>query len=490
MNSIFVTDHLRTMVLPVPNVPVVPAREYLTDSRYGAMRNLKVFNLCRSYRYQTLGYYVSLLAVARGHKPCPTVATVEDMRSPAISRIIAEDLNSLIERSLRRLTSDTFQLSIYFGRNMARQYEQLSSRIFRLFPVPLARVQFRRDADGWRLLGVKPLALSDLPESHWTFATEAAAAFFARREGSQRVRTPSQYELAILQDPAEKLPPSNRLALKRFMLAARRARFGVELITREDFGRLAEFDALFIRETTSVKHHTYRFARRAAAEGLVVIDDADSIARCSNKVYLAELLQRVGVPVPRTLIVHRDNRAEVEKRLGWPCILKQPDSSFSRGVVKAGNADQCAALLNEAFEHSDLVIAQEFVPTAHDWRIGVLDGAPLFACKYHMVARHWQIARASGARTQFGKVEALPLDEVPAGVVNTAVAAANAIGRGFYGVDVKEFEDRVLIVEVNDNPNVDAGYEDKILRRELYDRVIRVIRERIEAARGIGRAAR
>ena len=32
----------------------------------------------------------------------------------------------------------------------------------------------------------------------------------------------------------------------------------VSLGDRQGFGNLAEFDALFIRETTSVNHHTYR----------------------------------------------------------------------------------------------------------------------------------------------------------------------------------------------------------------------------------------
>ncbi len=88
-----------------------------------------------------------------------------------------------------------------------------------------------------------------------------------------------------------------------------------ELIEKDDFGRLAEFDALFIRETTSVNHHTYRFARRAMAEGLVVVDDPDSILKCTNKVFLAELLERHKIATPRTLIVHRDN---LERRRETP----------------------------------------------------------------------------------------------------------------------------------------------------------------------------
>ena len=55
----------------IPNAEVVDAKEYLTNPKYNELRGAKVYNLCRSYRYQSTGYYVSLLAEARGHKPIP-----------------------------------------------------------------------------------------------------------------------------------------------------------------------------------------------------------------------------------------------------------------------------------------------------------------------------------------------------------------------------------------------------------------------------------
>ncbi len=58
-----------------------------------------------------------------------------------------------------------------------------------------------------------------------------------------------------------------------------------EFITKTDVGRLAEFDALFIRATTAVNHYTYRMAQKATALGLVVVDDTESILRCTNKVF-------------------------------------------------------------------------------------------------------------------------------------------------------------------------------------------------------------
>src|SRR5262249_670410 len=146
-----------------------------------------------------------------------------------------------------------------------------------------------------------------------------------------------KYDLAILVNPEEELPPSNEKAIKRFIKAAESLSMETELIGRDDFGRLAEFDALFIRETTEVNHYTYRFARRPALEGLVVIADAEAIVKCCKKVYLGELMDRYEIAVPKTLLIHRDNMSAIREELGFPCVLKKPDSSFSKGVVKVND---------------------------------------------------------------------------------------------------------------------------------------------------------
>ena len=215
-----------------------------------------------------------------------------------------------------------------------------------------------------------------------------------------------RYDLAILHNPEEKEPPSNPKALQRFVKAAESLGLATELIVREDYGRIAEFDALFIRETTSVIHHTYRFARKAAAEGLVVVDDPESILKCTNKVFLAELMEKHKVPVPKTVIVHRDNAKEISRLLGLPCILKKPDSSFSQGVVKADTEEELAAYAEEMLERSELLIAQEFMPTDYDWRVGIFDRQPLYVCKYYMADHHWQIIKRdkSGVKTGDGMI--------------------------------------------------------------------------------------
>ena len=482
MKVLLVVERPEDWPLRVPGIELAPARRYLTEPEYSGRRGVTVYNLCRSYRYQSLGYYVSLLATARGHKPLPSVATIQDLKSRGFIRYVSEELDGLIQRNLAPLVTDDFTLSIYFGRNIAKRYDRLARQLFNVFPAPLLRAQFARHPDDakWELQSLRPIAAKDIPPQHQGFVVEVASEHFSRPRRSSR-REPSRYDLAILVNPEEPEPPSNERAIQRFIRAAERLRIDAETVTRDDAGRIAEYDALFLRETTQVNHHTYRIARRAVAEGLVVVDDPDSILRCGNKVYLAELLARARIPRPRTAVVHRDNVETAAEQLGFPCILKLPDSSFSQGVVRADDRDAFVEQARRFLDDSDLLIAQEFLPTDFDWRVGVLDRKILYACKYHMAGSHWQIIeRGPGGRSRYGPVEAVPLEEAPDAVLQLALAAANLIGDGLYGVDVKEREGASYVIEINDNPSLDAGQEDGVLGDELYDRILRYFLDRLE----------
>src|SRR5210317_1501549 len=105
MNTYLVVDDPGDWPLGIPGVRVVAAHDYLTAAEFSAPGPVRIFNLCRSYRYQSSGYYVSLLALARGHKPLPDITTIRDMRLRAIVRIISEDLYDHIQSSLRPLRS-------------------------------------------------------------------------------------------------------------------------------------------------------------------------------------------------------------------------------------------------------------------------------------------------------------------------------------------------------------------------------------------------
>lgn len=480
MPNFIVVNNPKTWPFKIPNVEVVEARKYLTHAEFGERKGVKLFNLCRSYKYQSTGYYVTLLAAARGHRPLPSIATFQDLRSPSMARIVSEELDELIQKSLARVESEEFVLSVYFGRNLAKRYDRLSRELFNLLQGPLLRARFVNH-DKWVLKSLAPVSMGDVPESHRDFIVGVATEYFGGRRPRRKKKKVAKYDLAILVNPKEELPPSDERAIRRFVDAAEDVGLAADVIGPEDYSRLAEYDALFLRETTYVNHHTYRFARRAAFEGLVVIDDPESIVKCTNKVFLAELLKRHGVPTPETLVVHKDNVEDLRGALGFPMVLKKPDSSFSHGVVKVDDEAALNAAMAEFFGESDLLVAQEFRPTEFDWRIGVLAGRALYACKYYMAHRHWQIYKhgASGASIA-GRWETISVNKAPRVAVELARKAAGLMGNGLYGVDLKQDKKEFLVIEVNDNPSIESGVEDRILGDELYRRIMKVIFERIE----------
>lgn len=490
-NVLVVVDDPSDWPLEIPEIALVAMRDYLTDPLYGnelahsdsgSGRSLKIFNLCRSHQYQSPGYYVSLLAEARGHKPLPSAGAIEDLQSASLVRYLADDLNAMIQRSLAQVPSESFELGVYFGRSPDSGFDALGHQLFNLLRTPLLTVSFKRQHNHWNLESARAIGAGDLPSTHKEFAIRAAAEYFAGRM-QWRNKKPLRFDLAVLYDPEDPEPPSNDEALRKFRKAGEDMGMRVEFITRGHIGRLPEFDALFIRETTFVHHYTYRFSRKALAEGLVVIDEPDSILKCGNKVFLAELLAQHAVPIPETLLVHQDNVDQIIPRIGLPCVLKQPDSSFSRGVIKVETEAELMPAVTSLLTKSALVIAQEWLPTPFDWRVGILDRKILFVAKYHFPAGHWQVIQRDKQQRKLaeGATEAIPLDKTPAEVIRIALKSANLIGDGFYGVDVKQVQDRCCVMEVNENPNVDAGNEDGVLGNALYREIMSTFLARIEA---------
>lgn len=486
MTVLFVVDRPEEWPHEIAGAGMTTARGFLTDDEYTDDAD-RIVNLCPCDRYQGRGYYVSLLAEARRQRPIPDVKTIEDLQSPALVRLLLEQLGESLEAALPP-GSEAAEFDCYFGRDPEGRLEAVCQRLFALVKAPLLRLRFDRAGGRWRLGAIRSLAPGEVPARH-ADALLRAAAEFVTGQPARRPGTRSEDErpaLAILHDPDAPEPPSNPEALAKMVSAAERMGMRAALIDRHEIERLPEFDALFIRDTTKVGHYTYEFSRRAVAEGLVVIDDPDSIVQCTNKVYLNELMTRHRIPVPRTLMVHRDNVDQIVPTLGLPCILKQPDSAFSLGVGKVESEAEVADRVARLLAHSELIVAQQWLPTAFDWRVAVLDRRPLFVCQYFMAPGHWQIIKRGPAQRVEGRAAALTVGETPEVVVKTALRAANLIGNGLYGVDLKQVGEQCYLIEVNDNPNIDADHEDGVLQDALYRELMGVFLRRIRERRGKG----
>jgi glutathione synthase/RimK-type ligase-like ATP-grasp enzyme len=483
--QLIVVEDVKQWGFPEIACPVVHIDDYLTSPDYFALKNVQVINLCGDYRYSSVGYYCSLLAEARRHRVIPSVKSMLDLSDKTLysfdAVILEEDVEKAFKKNGTTDVAKEFELKVMFGSCNEESFRTLARKLFEIFPYPLLQVKFKQ-LDKWRITTIRPLVLHRLNAEDRLFFSNALSAYLARRWRAPRQRVFGRYDLAILHDPNDPLPPSNPRALKAFIKAGRKLGINVELIERKDYSRLAEYDALFIRDTTRINHYTYRFAKRAESEGMVVMDDPSSILRCTNKVYLAELLRANNIDTPRSVILGRRDMEAAEQAIGYPMVLKVPDSAFSQGVFKAENRQEFEAIAERLFKSSELILAQEYLYTEFDWRIGVLNRKPIFACQYFMFRKHWQIVKhGSSGGFQEGASKTWAVAEAPKAVVDIAVKAAGLIGDGLYGVDVKQSDRGIYVIEVNDNPNLDVGVEDDYLGEELFSLVMTEFLRRLDS---------
>lgn len=485
--TLIVVDDMQDWAPFYPSEQVISFKDYLDGGHFQSRERTRIINLCRGYRYLADGYYCSLLAEARGHHAIPSVQVINDLGRRELYRLQLGEMAASLDRSLaHQEKSDRLIVRSYFGTTPESGCRDLARKLFDFFPCPILEIELRYKRS-WEVVSLKALSPRDLDDDSQTAFAEALDRYSRQVWRSTRKRKRYRYDMAILVNPREQLPPSDSRALKQFIRAGRELGMDVELIQQRDYPRLSEFDALFIRETTAIDHHTYRFARKAASEGLVVVDDPDSILRCTNKVYLADLFHSRKVPTPRSLILHkgRENLVEkLESEFSFPMVVKIPDGSFSRGVVKVHDRKELVASLKQLFRKSALLLAQEFFYTDFDWRIGIFNNKPLYACRYFMVKDHWQIYRHGGSRTASGDFDTLPTFEVPRNVLRAALAATQPIGTSLYGVDVKEKDGKGYVIEVNDNASIDYGIEDAYLGKELYRLIMEEFLRRMDE-RGI-----
>ena len=466
---------------------ILTVSDYLKNKSFGNEPKL-VINLSNDYGYNSEGYYSSLLAQARGHKVIPSVDIINKLETGTGIRS-DQALQKLCYQWIQKscIKTDIWYLNIYFGTCQEKGLEKIARFIFDNYPCPILKVGFNTQPRN-QIETIQSLPLDQLNDAEQSYFANALDNFNNKVWRTPRTPKSYRYSLAIFHDPSEKFPPSDKKALNKFLEISKKMNIHSELITEEDATRLMEFDALFIRSTTSLNHITFNLAQKASQNDMIVIDDPMSIIRCTNKVYLNELLKNGKVHSPCSQLLFRSNEnsyEEISKMLGSPFIVKIPDGSFSHGMRKVKDENDLNEALDTLFEQSAILLAQEYIPTDFDWRIGVLNGEFLYACKYYMAKGHWQIYNHSTkvARNSTGLVDTIPVYKVPQDVLKTALKATSLIGKGLYGVDLKVVNGKAVVIEINDNPSIDHEIEDAILGDELYYRILNYFIQSLEAKR-------
>jgi len=194
------------------------------------------------------------------------------------------------------------------------------------------------------------------------------------------------------------------------------------------------------------------------------VNDRAAVLRSRNKAAAYAALADAGVPVPETVYVSnpaedREVRAAFEG-FDAPVVVKPNSTTRGVGVTKVRDADS----LSGVTDYLELVhdyratgdksyVVQEFLPDAADYRVMVLDGEVVGAVR-RAAPDGWKHNVHRGASAEGV--------DLPDGLRQLALDAADALNVDFLGVDLLVTEDRAVVNETNARPTVDdeEKYED------------------------------
>ena len=452
---------------------VLSTRDYLGRRGLFEGRRPQIVNLSRSYAYQSAGYYAALLAEARGHRTIPTVQTMLELQKKTLYADALPELETALARDLARAAEPPerpFRLKVFFGRAERPGFERFASLLFDWYRTPAIEVSVCADEP----VRIKRLALLTLPrisKEDRPLFDAALDRYTSRRWKQATTRKPVRYSLAVLHNPREPLPPSDLDSLKDLATAGAKMGVEVEPIQKGEFGRIAEFDALFIRETTSIDSHTYRFARRAEQEGQA----RHRRHRLDDPLHQQDLSE--GDPrgaedrdaeEPRRRVCGR--RRDGRRPLGLPVVVKdsrrlvQPRRPQGRHAARAEGASRPPLRRDGLPPRAGLHADPRSTGASGCWA----------AVRSSCASTAWRrsTGRSSSTRPAASRGKAAfarsPWADAPAEVVEAGVRAAAAIGDGLLRCGPQERTRGAAVIEVNDNPNMDTRVEGAVLKERMW----------------------
>lgn len=286
-------------------------------------------------------------------------------------------------------------------------------------------------------------------------------------------------KLGILYDSNSLYSPSNQQAIDKFCEYSTKYKLNPVILSKDDEINFDEYKGIFIRDTTHISSHTYEWVIKAEYHFKKVIDSTFAIERGCNKIWQVQKFNAFKIDHPKSYIVSYEN--SLANIITYPCIVKIPDSSFSRGVFKCNSEEEYMNILyrfnNEYIWNSGYIkkfVCQEYIESSFDWRIGIFNHKFLYAVKYYMAPDDFKVIKydRQGNLVE-GNHECVAFENVPPCVLAAAVKCDKLLDESLYGIDIKEVNGKAYVIEINDNPSIDAGVEDEIEGDKIYEEIIR-----------------
>lgn len=198
--------------------------------------------------------------------------------------------------------------------------------------------------------------------------------------------------------------------------------------------------------------HQFEVANALSIENLVINSPA-SIFTCASKVMTSALLEKHGIPTPRTLFTASGSIAAD--------FISTRGKAVTKPVYGYDGHDVRLVTSKEELGQPPYYL-QEYIPNDRDFRVFVIAGRAVGAIE--------RVSETLAHNIHQGGC-GMPL-EMDKAMMEIAGAAADAVGVDYGGVDLLRYQDGYCVLEVNGTPNWHcmAAPIPRLLARYLLER--------------------
>ena len=203
------------------------------------------------------------------------------------------------------------------------------------------------------------------------------------------------------------------------------------------------------RVGSSTTYYQKAVFRHLERMGVLFINGSDAIDTVKDKLYTMQILAQNNVPHPKTMLVRSPVDVDyVEKRIGFPIVVKSLSGTHGKGVYLAENKKNFSQLMDMMEQINDRfnIILQEFVSDSYgkDVRIIVVGGKVIGAMKRESIDGEFRANITRG-----GEAKPVDIDEQ---MEYLALESTKLLGLDIGGVDLLYDNGGYKICEVNSSP--------------------------------------
>ncbi len=290
-------------------------------------------------------------------------------------------------------------------------------------------------------------------------------------------------------DVADGVPEAAEI--RRFIEAGRRRGIRLDTLRPRDFelivsterewraeyagGKLPRPDFIIPRTGSDTTYFTLAVIRQFERMGVAMVNGAEAVDACADKLQTLQLLSASGLPIPKTILAKFPVDVDViECELGFPVVVKKLRSTRGAGVVLCQDRDQfddLASLLGDAGHQSDFIF-QQYIASSHgrDVRLLVIGNEVAAAMERRSITGSFKSNISLG-----GVGECIA---PPEGMAQLAIEAARTLRLDVAGIDVLYDETGFRICEANSSPGF-VGLE-KACPVSIPDRVFDYVTARLK----------